>query len=176
MTKKRKHFWLSVAAIVTVVAFVIWYLAVSFFAEEAPAIQEEQVTHIDIPFQADGSVLILNADGQELYSGEIEIASTEQKREQGLMYRDSLGQNQGMLFIFPQAEVQAFWMKNTRMPLDIIYIGSDQKIVSIAANAQPYDETSLPSEGPARYVLEIAGGSCAELGINAGDAVSWTEI
>ena len=121
-------------------------------------------------------MLILNADGQELYSGEIEIASSEQKREQGLMYRDSLGQNQGMLFIFPQAEIQAFWMKNTRMPLDIIYIGPDQKIVSIAANAQPYDETSLPSEGPAQYVLEIAGGSCAELGISTGDVVSWTEM
>lgn len=176
MTKKRKHFWLSVAAIITVVAFVIWYLAVSFFAEEAPAIQEEQVTHIDIPFQADGSVLILNTDGQELYSGQIEIASSEQKREQGLMYRDSIGRDQGMLFIFPQAEMQAFWMKNTRMPLDIIYIGPDQKIVSIAPNAQPYDETSLPSEGPAQYVLEIAGGLCIELGISPGDSVSWTEI
>lgn len=173
---KKKHFWMSVAAIITVAAFLVWYFVVAFAAEEEAGVQEEQVTHIDIPFHADGMVSIHQAgpQGTVLYNGNIEIAATEQKREQGLMYRDSLAADNGMLFVFPEEEYQAFWMRNTRMPLDIIYIASSGTIVSIAENARPYDETSLPSEGPAQFVLEIKGGLCAELGIKAGDFVTWT--
>ena len=66
-------------------------------------------------------------------------------------------------------------MKNTRMALDILYIGANGTIVSIAENARPYDETSLPSQAPAQYVLEIPGGMCAARGIQVGDSVSWTQ-
>ena len=89
------------------------------------------------------------------------------------MLRDSLAFDQGMLFIFPQEQMQSFWMKNTRISLDIIYIDDDGKIVSIARDAKPYDTTPLPSEAPARYVLEIPGGACAEADINPGDHVTW---
>lgn len=91
------------------------------------------------------------------------------------MYRDSLGADQGMLFVFPAEAPQAFWMKNTRMALDILYIGANGTIVSIAENARPYDETSLPSQAPAQYVLEIPGGMCTAHGIQVGDSVSWTQ-
>lgn len=101
----------------------------------------------------------------------VEIADDDAERQHGLMYRTSMPDMHGMLFIFPQAKPQAFWMRNTYMPLDIIYIGEDGRVVSIAANARPFDETSLPSEGPAIGVLEIYGGKAAELGIKPGDRV-----
>ena len=175
MDKKKKQFWLSAAAIALAVLFVLGYLFISFFDEATPGFQTEQTTHIDIPFRADGTVTISNPQGEQLYQGTIEIASTDQQREQGLMYRDSLGADQGMLFVFPAETPQAFWMKNTRMALDILYIGANGTIVSIAENARPYDETSLPSQAPAQYVLEIPGGMCAARGIQAGDSVSWTQ-
>ena len=175
MDKKKKQFWLSAAAIALAVLFVLGYLFISFFDEAAPGFQPEQTTHIDIPFRADGTVTISNPQGEQLYQGTIEIASTDQQREQGLMYRDSLGADQGMLFVFPAEAPQAFWMKNTRMALDILYIGANGTIVSIAENARPYDETSLPSQAPAQYVLEIPGGMCAARGIQVGDSVSWTQ-
>ena len=81
---------------------------------------------------------------------------------------------QGMLFIFPKAGQRSFYMKNTEFPLDIIYIGEDQKIVSFQKNAQPYDESSLPSEGAAKYVLEINGGLSDNLGLQVGDSITFT--
>lgn len=175
MSKKKNQLGLRIAAVALVVIFIAGYLASAFFDEATPGFQTEQTTHIDIPFRADGTVTISNPQGEELYRGTIEIASTDQQREQGLMYRDSLGADQGMLFVFPAEAPQAFWMKNTRIPLDILYIGANGTIVSIAENAQPYDETSLPSQAPAQYVLEIPGGMCAARGIQAGDSVSWTQ-
>jgi uncharacterized membrane protein (UPF0127 family) len=74
------------------------------------------------------------------------------------MYRTELKDNQGMLFIFPDEDYRSFYMKNTKIPLDIIYIGKHKKIVSIQKNAQPFNESSLPSEAPAKYVLEVYAG------------------
>jgi hypothetical protein len=102
---------------------------------------------------------------------DVEVASDDATRELGLMCRKTMAPTHGMLFEFPQADPQTFWMKNTYLPLDIIYIGRNGRIVSIAANAKPFDETPLPSAGPANGVLEIKGGLSARLGIRAGDRV-----
>ncbi|HEY3813749.1 MAG TPA: DUF192 domain-containing protein [Caulobacteraceae bacterium] len=102
---------------------------------------------------------------------DVEVASDDATRELGLMCRKTMAPGHGMLFEFPQAEQQTFWMKNTYIPLDIIYIGRDGRIVSISANAKPFDESPLPSAGPANGVLEIKGGLSAKLGIKAGDKV-----
>ncbi len=101
----------------------------------------------------------------------VEIADDEPERQQGLMYRTGLAPDAGMLFIWDRAAPRAFWMKNTYIPLDIIYIGANGQIVSIAAMTEPYSETPIPSDGPALAVLEIAGGRAAELGIEIGDRV-----
>lgn len=101
MSKKKNQLGLRIAAVALVVIFIAGYLASAFFDEATPGFQTEQTTHIDIPFRADGTVTISNPQGEELYRGTIEIASTDQQREQGLMYRDSLGADQGMLFVFP---------------------------------------------------------------------------
>lgn len=104
---------------------------------------------------------------------DIEIADNDYETQTGLMYRTQLGKQQGMLFIFPYAEIRNFYMKNTKIPLDIIYIDADQKIVSFQKNAKPFDETSLPSEAPAKYVLEINAGLSDEWQLEVGDAIAF---
>ncbi|ATQ42803.1 hypothetical protein CSW64_10480 [Caulobacter mirabilis] len=101
----------------------------------------------------------------------VEIADDDAERERGLMYRTALAPDRGMLFVFDETAPRAFWMKNTYIPLDILYIGGDGRIVSIAARAEPFNETPIPSRSPARGVLEIYGGRAAELGIQVGDRV-----
>ena len=104
-------------------------------------------------------------------SFQVEIADTWREREYGLMCRRALGPNRGMLFVFPVAEPQAFWMRNTLIALDIIYVAPDGRVVSITRNAKPLDETPLPSSGPASAVLELAGGRAAEIGLLPGDRI-----
>ncbi len=115
------------------------------------------------------SVDIVTAKGVRRFR--VEIADTDALRERGLMFRKTLAPDHGMLFEFPLSDIQNFWMKNTLISLDIIYIGADGRIVSIARNAKPHDETPLPSAGPALGVLEIGGGLAAKLGIEPGDQV-----
>lgn len=103
---------------------------------------------------------------------QVELADTDAERAQGLMFRGSMPADRGMVFVFDRAAPQSFWMRNTYIPLDIIYIGADGRIVSIAKNAQPLNETPLPSGVPARYVLEINAGLSDRLGIAPGDRVT----
>jgi uncharacterized membrane protein (UPF0127 family) len=101
----------------------------------------------------------------------VEIAGDHASQEKGLMYRKSMAQNAGMLFDFHDDVMTSFWMKNTPLPLDILFIRSDGTISSIAANAVPYSEASIPSSEPVRAVLEINGGRAKALGIEPGDTV-----
>ncbi len=101
----------------------------------------------------------------------VEIADDEAERQNGLMNRPSMGPDRGMLFEFEDERDRAFWMHNTYIPLDIIYIDRTGKIVSIAANTTPFSETPIPSMGAAKGVLELNGGRAAALGIQAGDTV-----
>ncbi len=99
----------------------------------------------------------------------VEIADTEAERMRGLMYRSVLAPDEGMLFDFKTPRPLAFWMKNTLIPLDMIFIGADGRIINIAANTEPLSLDLVPSDGPALAVLEIGGGRAAELGIKPGD-------
>jgi uncharacterized membrane protein (UPF0127 family) len=104
---------------------------------------------------------------------DIEIADDEYSIQTGLMYRTQLETNQGMLFIFPDEDFRSFYMKNTKIPLDIIYINANKTIVSVQKNAKPLDETSLPSEAPAKYVLEINGGLFDQWQLKVGDSIDF---
>lgn len=105
------------------------------------------------------------------FAFQVEIADSPNEREYGLMCRRSLAADHGMLFIFSRAEPQMFWMRNTLIPLDIVYIGADGRVVSISRSVQPLDESGAPSAGPAKYVLEIPGGRAAQIGLLPGDRV-----
>jgi uncharacterized membrane protein (UPF0127 family) len=103
---------------------------------------------------------------------EVELALDDASRMRGLMFRDSMPANHGMLFVFPHQEPQAFWMKNTKIPLDILYFDRDLRFVSVSARTPPCTSSycpSYPSEGPAQYVLELNAGHVEKLGVKRGD-------
>jgi uncharacterized membrane protein (UPF0127 family) len=101
----------------------------------------------------------------------VEVVDTDQSREKGLMCRKTMAPDRGMLFDFKKADQVAFWMKNTILPLDMLFIGADGRVVSIARNAVPFDETAIPSGGPALGVLEINAGVAEKDGVEPGDKV-----
>ena len=104
---------------------------------------------------------------------DIEIANTINEIKQGLMFRQKMDEDKGMLFIFPDMQPRSFWMKNTLMPLDIIYVDADKTIVSIQKNTTPLSEQELPSEGKAQFVIEVNAGFADRYGLKAGDRVGF---
>jgi len=116
----------------------------------------------------DISARIITANGAT-HKFNVEIADTPELRAKGLMFVQNLAPNAGMLFDFKTEQQVAFWMQNTFIPLDIIFIASNGEIKNIHVNAIPQDTTSIPSDGKVRFVLEIAGGRSTELGIAKGD-------
>ncbi len=113
--------------------------------------------------------------GDAVHKFDVEVARTPQQQAMGLMFRTELGPEEGMIFPRRNLGVASFWMKNTPLPLDIIFVGADGKIMNIAANTVPYSLESVTAIGPTSLVLEIPGGRAAELGIGAGDAVEWQD-
>lgn len=103
----------------------------------------------------------------------VEVAATGEEQNQGLMFRTELGPYEGMIFPRPGGEGASFWMKNTPLPLDIIFIGQDGLISNIEAQTVPYSTDPVTSVGVVSGVFEIAGGRAAELGIVPGDKVEW---
>lgn len=120
--------------------------------------------------------LVSAATGDTLKNLEIEFANTADKIEYGMMYRKSMADNMGMLFFMGNMEMRSFWMKNTYVSLDIIFLDDQLKIVSIQRNAAPLTTESRPSTGPAQYVLEIKGGQSDLLGLQSGDILRYSEI
>jgi len=103
------------------------------------------------------------------YRFEVEIADNEDERAEGLMYRQAMADNAGMLFLYPSARPVEFWMKNTVLSLDIVFVRADGTIARIAANTTPMSEDLIPSGEPVLAVLEVKAGIMRELGINPGD-------
>jgi uncharacterized membrane protein (UPF0127 family) len=107
------------------------------------------------------------------YAFRVEVAASAFEQARGLMYRRAMGADEGMVFPMSPARAASFWMRNTVIPLDLIFIGVDGRISNIAANAIPYDESPLRSVGLVKAVLELNGGRAAALGIAPGDKVDW---
>lgn len=103
----------------------------------------------------------------------VEVAATFEEQEKGLMFRTAMGADEGMIFPMDPPRRTAFWMRNTVIGLDIIFIGADHRVLNVAANAVPYDETPLPSAGNAAGVLELNAGRAAEIGLKPGDRIDW---
>ena len=114
---------------------------------------------------------IISKTGVHVFS--VEIADTVPAREKGLMFRKNLPAGRGMLFDFQREQEVSFWMKNTYIPLDMIFIRGNGRILRIAANAEPLSTKLIPSFGPVLAVLEVSGGTCHRLGIRPGDRVAF---
>lgn len=99
---------------------------------------------------------------------EVEICANATSRTRGMMWRTSLDAGKGMLFVFPQEQPLSFWMRNTLIPLDMIFIGKDLKVTGVVANAEPKTMNSRSAGGPSMYVLEVPGGWAEKTGIKAG--------
>jgi len=156
MTLDRRTFLALGAALVVIVA------AALFWFNGAGAAGSENTLTI--------------TSGDAVHTFEIELVDTAESRAQGLMFRDELAPDAGMLFDFFEERPVAFWMQNTLIPLDMLFIRADGTIARVHANAVPLDTTAIPSGEPVRFVLEIPGGRAAELGIEAGDTMQHPRV
>jgi uncharacterized membrane protein (UPF0127 family) len=124
---------------------------------------------------ADESRLVLHTATGE-YSFNVQVVDTPESRAQGLMFVTELADDAGMLFDFKEERPVSFWMRNTFIPLDMIFVGADGLVKNVHVNARPHDVTSIPSEGPVQYVLEIPGGRSVEIGLEPGDRMEHDRI
>jgi uncharacterized membrane protein (UPF0127 family) len=120
--------------------------------------------------------VILTTQGGKEVTVLVELACTAEQRTEGLMHRRQLAPDAGMLFIFPYEEMLSFWMKNTYIPLDMIHINKENKVVGIVEDARPHDLTPRGVGALAQYVLEVNAGFSKQHGIAKGNTVQWIEI
>jgi uncharacterized membrane protein (UPF0127 family) len=124
------------------------------------------------PARAAGQHMLEIATKSGVHPFSVELATTEAEREKGLMFRKELPEGQGMLFDFHREQEVGFWMQNTYIPLDMIFIKGDGRILRIAENTEPMSTKVIPSGGPVRFVLEVIAGTARKLGISPGDRVA----
>jgi uncharacterized membrane protein (UPF0127 family) len=148
--------------------------AVAAFLVLAPALACASKKESDHPVPQP-RVVIETAAGQRL-SVDVELARTVAEQRKGLMERRSLPENGGMLFLFDTTSVQSFWMKNTLIPLDMMFISDDGRVVGIVERAEPLTLTERSVGKPSRYVLEVNGGWSAAHGVRAGDRVRFENV
>lgn len=154
----------------TLVAFLLLFAACTDTPEpNAAQTTPEETT---IPFRADGELDFLR-EGDSYLTIDIEIAATDSSRMRGLMQRKGLPDRSGMLFVFDYEEPQSFWMANTPLALDLMFVNADSQIVDIAKYAQPLSPDPIASKAPARYVIEVPAGFTDSHGIIETDRVSW---
>ena len=136
-----------------------------FFRNKTPSKQASTQETVLKPLAINTGTNILNL--------QVEIADTDAKRELGLMHRPSLGSNKGMLFIFDKEEAHTFWMKNTLISLDMLFINADRRVITIAPNTTPLSEATIAPQGPVQYVLEVNAGYAAKNGVRVGNQISF---
>lgn len=140
-------------------------------AQATPSTEQQQATVHPVS-GLEVIPLTVTSDGKT-HRFRVELAESEAAQRKGLMFRTELGPDEGMIFPSVPQTARSFWMKNTPLPLDIIFIGTDGRILNIAAMTTPYSLDSVYSDGVTSGVLELAGGRAAELGIEPGDKVEW---
>ncbi len=172
--KKTNYFLYIILAAVIIVAVYLLFFQPKKEEFRLKTDPSERYKDIPEPQFVNQGELGFYRNGKEIKKIDIEVADNEKKRMQGLMYRKSMDDGKGMLFIFQNSELQSFWMKNTLIPLDIMYVSEDKEIVKIYKNTTPLSEKSLPSGKKAKYVVEVAGGFCDRYGVTEGDKIDFT--
>lgn len=136
--------------------------------------ESERNVAMGVPFEKEGTLQFLSPVDSVLGRIDVEIADTPAERRQGLMYRRELASDHGMLFIFPRTDQSGFWMKNTYVPLDIIFVGPDSQVVSVAQRTRIMSEETIRPEGPKKFVVEVNSGYSRRHGIDTTTRIRWT--
>lgn len=175
MSRKTRRIF----AIVLLIAFGAWllftFLPMGAGSSKAGPNAVNTAEEYEPTFRKEGELVLLEPGGTDTIKElDIELAETPEEISYGMMYRKSMDPNTGMLFLMGDEAPRSFYMKNTFVPLDIIYINDEGKVVSIQKNAKPLDETSLPSGAPASLVLEVTAGFSDRYGITEGTEVRYT--
>jgi uncharacterized membrane protein (UPF0127 family) len=158
-----------VALGIILISAAAWLFIFSKRAQPVSTPQQTQSEH----FRRDGMLKIMGPDGTVKQTLDIEIVQREDEQMQGMMGRTYMAQNHAMLFVYDIDEERSFWMANTPLPLDIIYINGSNEIIRIHSRTTPYSEQSYESGKPARFVLETNGGYCDRNGVTEGDKIEW---
>ncbi|MEM7382218.1 MAG: DUF192 domain-containing protein [Bacteroidota bacterium] len=153
---------------------VLWVLAFLVALAGCKDSGKKVVETEPITFTKEGELQIFDVATDSLITRfDIEIAESDYETQTGLMYREVLEQNHGMLFVFPDVAMHSFYMKNTNIPLDLIFIDENLKIVSFQENAKPLDESGLSSKVPVQYVFEINAGLVQKFNLKVTDSISY---
>ena len=134
---------------------------------------EPATAETSVPFRIDGTLSFVR-NGDTLRTIDIEVADTDSTRQRGLMERTDYPPDTGMLFIFPRAQQQAFYMLNTPRSLDIQFYAADSTLLNIAENTTPYSTDNLVSQGDAQFVVEVPAGYSRRIGLVPGDRITWS--
>jgi uncharacterized protein len=165
-SKTARYFWIAGAVI-------LLGLCIALVPRMLKHPAAEDTAAGDVPFTKEGSLQFIKPDGKTASHLDIEIADDANQQQIGLMYRHTMAEDRGMLFIFNDINTRSFWMHNTYLPLDIIYVGPDSTIVSIRPNNPPLNDDHIDSTYPAQFVVEVNAGYAQRHGLQAGDHVHW---
>ena len=125
-------------------------------------------------FQKEGTLTFYQPGGDTLKTIAIEIADTNAERQRGLMRRRSMGYNRGMLFIFEEVDDSGMWMKNTPLPLDIVFVAPDSQIINIVRRTTPFSEKNIDPAAPKKFVVEVRAGFASRYGLTDSTRIRWT--
>ena len=166
----------QIVSIIFLALLFLWLVVISFpVGGETKVMNHKDPAKAYEPvFRDEGDLTIYTAEDSLIVSLDIELAENQQEISYGMMYRKSIPEKSGMLFLMPTEEPQSFWMKNTYVSLDIIYFNSKNEIVSIQKNTEPLSETLLPSHEPTAIVLEVEGGFSDKYGLKKGDKIKYS--
>lgn len=157
---------------------IVTYLVLAIFSLSSSSCKEDKkiIKQTEVNFTKEGELTLFktSTDSTKI-TIDIEIADNDYEIQTGLMYRNSMENNQGMLFVFDDVRERSFYMKNTQFSLDLIFISDTKTIVSFQKNAKPFDESSLSSNAPAKYVLEVNSSLVDTWNLTIGDSMSYNK-
>ncbi len=156
----------KVVAIIVLIAVAVFFIVNNFINNNGPEVKY-------YTFKKEGELTFTDSLGNTKIKIDLEIADNEYERQLGLMNRKSMEESQGMLFIFQYERLQSFWMRNTLIPLDMMFVNKDNKIITIHKNTKTLSAQSYPSTAPAIYVVEVVGGFTDKYNIVIGDKIFW---
>jgi len=164
-TTDRKKIYYAIGAIALIAVYVIAFII--------PTKTDQATEETEYKFMKEGSLTFTDSLNHLITKIDLEISSSDYDTQLGLMFRRSMEMNQGMLFIFPEEEIRSFWMRNTYISLDMIFVNSDKKIVTIHKNTKTLSDQSYASTEPAQYVVEVCAGFSDKYSLKTGDKINW---